>query len=78
MGAASQVSFGAGVGGMDTYYFTFETEYVGDGVHTRRYDQPERLCGPEVHDKLEFGRQFDRQRPLLGRSEQFYTDLLKY
>jgi hypothetical protein len=47
------------------------------GLHTRRYGQPERLCGPEVDDKLEFGRQFDR-RPLLGRSEQFYTDLLKY
>jgi hypothetical protein len=22
---------------------------------------PKRLCGPEVDDKLEFGRQFDRQ-----------------
>ena len=36
-------------------------DFVGDGVHTRRYGQPERLCGPEVDDKLEFGRQFDRQ-----------------
>jgi hypothetical protein len=42
---------------------------VGDGVHTRRDSQPERLCGPEVDDKLEFGRQFDRQVTAFARPQ---------
>jgi hypothetical protein len=32
-----------------------------DHLVGRRYGQPERLCGPEVDDQLEFGRQLDRQ-----------------